>query len=344
MDCIEGLKLLDDNSINCCVTSPPYWGLRNYGVEGQLGLEKVPDCLGWATGNPCGECYVCRIVQVFREVKRVLRDNGTLWLNLGDSYAGSGKGGQSTEKRSENWQPQYVNKGIVPIGLKPKDLVGIPWMVAFALRADGWYLRQDIIWQKLNPLPESVKDRCTKSHEYIFLLSKSPKYYYDYEAMLEPATGYDGRKDTKMKGSNKYQNCILPGQPAHTFAASRHQRWKFKNLQEKWQQSHTMHLKRLEGEEYLSPVRNKRSVWTLPTKPFKGEHFSTFPPDLIEPCILAGCPVGGIVLDPFMGSGTTAMVAMQNQRNYIGFEINSNYVNKIAKERLKDVQIKIILT
>jgi len=303
MDCLEGLKQLDDNSINCCVTSPPYWGLRDYGVEGQLGLESTP------------EEYVAKMVEVFREVKRVLRDDGTLWLNLGDSYNNtSGFSRASPEYFREGRVGGSADKKAIKHStIKAKDLVGIPWMVAFALRADGWYLRSDIIWAKPNPMPESVTDRPTKAHEYIFLLSKSQHYYYDHEAIKEPAA-YDGRKDTLLKGSPKYEKGVVPGQVEHSMAAKGHERWK-KN----------------ERGEY---VRNKRSVWTIPTKPFKEAHFAVFPPDLIKPCILAGCPEGGIVLDPFMGSGTTGMVAAMYQRNFIGFELNQEYC-KMAEKRIE---------
>ena len=372
MDCLEGLKQLPDNSINCCVTSPPYWGLRDYGVDGQLGLEPTP------------EEYVANLVEVFREVKRVLRDDGTLWLNLGDSYASVHTGGQKSPKSTVGSNMPGVQEIRQPkarpqeYGLKDKDLVGIPWRVAFALQADGWYLRQDIIWHKPNPMPESVKDRCTKAHEYIFLLSKSRHYYYDHEAIKEPAA-YDGRKDTFLKGSPKYKKGVVPGQVEHSMAAKGHERWK-KN----------------ERGEY---VRNKRSVWTIPTKPFKEAHFAVFPPDLIKPCILAGtspraCEICGapwervverepmeikrsdrgialgkygktaasgtmtkpatsvttgwqptctcqnegkgrcIVLDPFMGSGTTGMVAAMYQRNFIGFELNQEYC-KMAERRIE---------
>lgn len=305
-DVLKVLKTFPDESIHCCVTSPPYWGLRDYGVEGQLGLESTP------------EEYVEKMVEVFREVKRVLRKDGTLWLNLGDSYANAnpGSGGQcklSGAGRNMT-EARYTNIKRDVSSLKPKDLVGIPWMVAFALRADGWYLRQDIIWHKPNPMPESVKDRCTKAHEYIFLLSKSRKYYYDHEAIKEPAA-YDGRKDTLLKGSPKYEKGVVPGQVEQSMAAKGHERWK-KN----------------ERGEY---VRNKRSVWTIPTKPFKEAHFATFPEKLIEPCILAGCPEGGIVLDPFMGSGTTAVVALKHNRNYIGIELNPEYI-KIAEKRISE--------
>ena len=293
MDNREGLKMLDDNSIDCCITSPPYWGLRDYGVEGQLGLESTP------------EEYVANLVEVFREVKRVLRDDGTLWLNLGDSYSGNCSQASNNGRAGfGNARERLVNrKGE---GLKPKDLVGIPWMVAFALRADGWYLRQDIIWHKPNCMPESVKDRCTKAHEYIFLLSKNRKYYYDYEAIKEPlsiATINDlkSRKTLNNKGTH--------GGTRKDLGRNR--------------------------DEYVPKdgKRNKRTVWTVTTKPFKGAHFAVFPEDLIEPCILAGCPEGGTVLDPFMGAGTTAVVARKNNRNYLGFELNPKYV-LIATKRL----------
>ena len=306
---LDVLKTFPNESVDMVITSPPYWGLRDYGVEGQLGLESTP------------EEYVSKMVEIFREVRRVLRKDGTLWLNLGDSYANAnpGSGGQcklSGAGRNMT-EARYTNIKRDVSSLKPKDLVGIPWMVAFALRADGWYLRQDIIWHKPNPMPESVKDRCTKAHEYIFLLSKSRKYYYDHESIKEPAA-YDGRKDTLLKGSPKYEKGVVPGQVAHSMSAKGHERWK-KN----------------ERGEY---VRNKRSVWAIPTKPFKEAHFATFPEKLIEPCILAGCPEGGIVLDPFMGSGTTAVVARSLGRKYVGIELNPDYI-KIAEKRLAQITI-----
>jgi DNA modification methylase len=220
--------------------------------------------------------------------------------------------------------------------LKSKDLIGIPWMLAFALRADGWYLRQDIIWHKPNPMPESVKDRCTKAHEYVFLLSKSARYYYDYEAVLEPATGYDGRKDTMFKGSEKYKDS------GQTFAERGHERWQYKNLQPDGQQPNTMHLNRLDGEEYLSPVRNKRSVWTVTTKPYKGAHYATFNPDLIKPCILAGAPEGGIVFDPFVGSGTTVATAIQLGRKGIGLDLSLTYLYENAKDRIEAEMLPLL--
>jgi DNA modification methylase len=305
MDCMEGLKQLHDNSINCCVTSPPYWGLRDYGVEGQFGLEKTP------------EEYVSKMVEVFREVRRVLRKDGTLWLNLGDSYYNYRPGGTSQVKQSLANHTgavveQSAKRNIRFDNLKEKDLVGIPWRVAFALQADGWYLRQDIIWAKPNPMPESVKDRCTKAHEYIFLLTKSAQYYYDNEAIKEKAVS---GTDIGILRSKKQATC-----------------------------NHPSILKRqkenIDSRTAGDGNRNKRSVWTVTTKPFKEAHFATYPPDLIEPCILAGCPAGGVVLDPFMGSGTTGMVAAMHQRNFIGFELNPEYC-KMAKKRIEETKAQI---
>jgi len=295
-DCIQSLKSLPEGIVNTCVTSPPYYGLRDYGEQGQVGLEQTP------------EEYVQKLVEVFREVKRVLRDDGTLWLNLGDSYSGSGKGpaGNLGKTHNEREMTHTHVSGKVPDGLKPKDLIGIPWMVAFALRNDGWYLRQDIIWHKPNPMPESVTDRCTKSHEYIFLLSKSKTYYYDAESIKEPVKQDWGTRD---RTNGKYHNAGTGLNP-HT------------GLQKSYEKA------------------NKRSVWSVTTKPFHGAHFATFPPDLIEPCVIAGSPEGGIVLDPFFGSGTTGLVAMKNNRKYLGCELNSEYIS-IANERLKPVETEI---
>jgi DNA modification methylase len=293
-DCVEQMKTLPDQSVNCCVTSPPYFGLRDYGNDGQIGLEQTPDE------------FVAALVAVFREVRRVLRDDGTLWLNLGDSYAGSGKGpaGNLGAKHNER-HLEHKHGGIVPKGLKPKDLIGIPWRVAFALQQDGWYLRQDIIWHKPNPMPESVRDRCTKAHEYIFLLSKSPKYYYDHEAIKVPVKQDWG---TRNRSKGKYHNEGTGLQP-HS------------------------------GLEKSYEKANKRSVWTVTTKPYKGAHFATFPPDLIEPCILAGCPEEGTVLDPFGGSGTTAGVAVKNNRNAILCELSTEYAELIP-DRVQSILSK----
>jgi DNA modification methylase len=292
------LQKLPSASVNTCVTSPPYWGLRDYGVEGQLGLEATP------------EEYVAGLVVIFAEVRRVLKDDGTLWLNLGDSYSrlgGKAAGGNRKAMYLDGKQSRLCKP---PQGLKEKDLVGIPWRVAFALQADGWYLRQDIIWHKPNPMPESVTDRCTKAHEYFFLLSKLPQYYFNHEAIKEPA---------------KFVNSSRP----HVIAEKSR-----KSLRTDIESRHRSAIK---GGQTLQKnpdgKRNRRSVWTVTTKPFKGAHFATFPPDLIEPCILAGSPEGGVVLDPFFGAGTTGLVAKKHNRNYIGIELNSEYI-KLAQERL----------
>jgi DNA modification methylase len=319
-DCIEGMRTLPDQSVNCCVTSPPYFGLRDYGHDGQIGLEDTP------------EQFVAKLVDVFREVKRVLKDDGTLWLNLGDSYNGSGQSPYATNMGVKKTARIYENtKAVNIVGLKPKDLIGIPWMVAFALRADGWYLRQDIIWHKPNPMPESVTDRCTKSHEYIFLLSKSKKYYYDHEAIKEPANypnvvGMDetGFKDPKTF-NGKHKESSITG--------------KRKDYDKKQAgggsgvMGYSGALKS-NGTALYGETRNKRSVWTVTTKPYSEAHFATYPEDLIVDCIKAGCPEGGTVLDPFMGAGTTALVARKLNRQYVGFELNPEYI-RIAKNRLQ---------
>ena len=282
-DCLESMEWMSDETVQCCVTSPPYFGLRDYGVEGQIGLEETP------------EQYVMKMVEVFREVRRILKPDGTLWLNLGDSYAGGGGGNYSKSEKQTPHGEHITNVRNKPgwldaAGMKPKDLIGIPWMVAFALRADGWYLRQDIIWHKPNPMPESVTDRCTKAHEYIFLLSKGPRYFFDSNAMREDAVkGAAGSSFNKGKTAE------------HQLGRSS------------------------EAERVEDGKRNRRSVWTVATRPYKGAHFATFPPALIEPCILAGSRVNDIVLDPFMGSGTTAAVALQHGRQYLGCELNPAY-------------------
>lgn len=307
-DCLDMLRTLPSNFAHTCVTSPPYWGLRDYGVEGQLGLEATP------------EEYVQKLVEVFGEVRRVLRDDGTLWLNLGDSYAGSGKGAWDNPRNVKNTyipkSTDYKHIKKTAGDLKPKDLVGIPWMVAFALRADGWYLRSDIIWSKPNAMPESVTDRPTKAHEYIFLLSKSEKYYYDHESIKEDAVHGDPNSPRGSRGvvgnTNKGRR---EDKPRGSFGG-KYGGMAFRAIREK---------------------RNKRSVWTVTTKPFKDAHFATFPPDLIEPCILAGSPEGGYVLDPFFGSGTSGEVALKHNRKFIGVELNPEYI-EIAKRRLSGVQ------
>lgn len=289
------MRTLPENSINCCVTSPPYFGLRDYGCDGQIGLEEAP------------EQFIAKLVSVFREVKRVLKDNGTLWVNIGDSYfskqnsnrnGAGGSLGAGGVRGGGEYKTQKRKPGAT--GCKDKDLIGIPWMLAFALRSDGWYLRQDIIWHKPNPMPESVSDRCTKSHEYIFLLTKSPKYHFNHIAMQEKA--------------------VSKGKPRQ-FGATK--------------QVGT--LRNDVGRVYEdNGLRNRRSVWSVNVKPYKEAHFATYPPELILPCILAGCPEGGTVIDPFGGSGTTAQVAIENRRNAILCELNAEYV-KIIEKRLSCV-------
>lgn len=321
---------LADNSVQCVITSPPYWGLRDYGVNGQLGLERASDCLGWATGNPCGECYVCHMVQVFREVRRVLKPNGTLWLNLGDSYAGSGQGwrkGDSSIKRRwlDDWDykrpPGYISSRRSN-GLKPKDLVGIPWRVALALQADGWWLRQDIIWAKGtsgairhgNAMPESVKDRCTKAHEHVFLLTKSRRYYFNYEAIKERSVSHATRTATMFRRDHSKRSIAsVPGNTA-------------------------THRPDRPPVKYNGQYSNRRDVWVVSPASYTGAHFATFPPDLVEPMVLAGSSVGDIVLDPFAGTATVGEVCIKHNRRFAGIELNREYI-KLAQERLYGVQI-----
>ena len=300
-DARERLAEIPDGSIQTCVTSPPYWGLRDYGHDGQIGLEQTPDD------------YVAEMVDVFREVHRALSDDGTLWLNLGDSYASQGgaHGGRPDNQTGVGAKAVHLAGGadqmsrVPPSGLKPKDLVGIPWRVAFALQADGWWLRQDIIWHKPNPMPESVTDRCTKAHEYLFLLTKSTRYYYDAAAVAEPAAyaghvlDYTGdqknnRVDAIMQATRPKDRVIVVGD-----------------------------------------TRNKRSVWTIATKPYSGAHFAVMPAGLVEPCILAGSRQGDTVLDPFTGSGTVGVVSLRHGRDFIGTELNPEYA-ALARSRIND--------
>jgi len=302
-DALLTLKELPPESIDCCITSPPYWGLRDYGMSGQFGLEKTP------------EEYVAKMVGMFREVKRVLKKEGTCWLNLGDSYMSGGGASRhhgytdpkwKEARKIEHFEPQaYPHKTI-----KPKDLVGIPWRVAFALQSDGWYLRQDIIWAKPNPMPESVTDRCTKSHEYIFLLAKSQKYYFDNEAIKEDSVDLESYQGRRFRNATKI--ALLKGRPGTP-----------NTLEKKGGQFNKKYEK-----------CNKRSVWTITTKPFREAHFATFPEDLITPMVLAGCPKGGLILDLFIGAGTTGVVAKKLGRNYLGIELNPKYV-KMAEERIR---------
>ena len=307
-DAKEKMKEIESQTVQCVVTSPPYWGLRDYGEKDQLGLEKTP------------EEYVGKMVEIFREVRRVLRDDGTVWLNLGDSYAQSGGSGSEEYQKRHKQFGKIIDSGTkqnsrnAPKGYKPKDLIGIPWLVAFALRADGWYLRQDIIWAKPNPMPESVTDRCTKAHEYIFLLTKSAKYYYDAEAVKEPTSinSHKKRKDGGLSPYelNAYSKENLPG-----------------------------------GIGKYNPTqntkRNKHSVWTVSTQPYPGAHFATFPPKLIEPCILAGSKPGDVILDPFAGSGTTSYVAEDNGRDSIAIDLSKKYCKQI-EARMKRIYPRLL--
>jgi DNA modification methylase len=299
-DALERLRDMPEESVHCCITSPPYYGLRDYGIDGQLGLE---DTLAE---------YVERLVVVFEEVRRILRVDGTLWLNLGDSYAGSwgaqGHTGQMVDRgitaaRSLSTFPQGKRTGSIPDGAeyKPKDLLGVPWTVAFALRGAGWWLRQEIIWHKLAPMPESVQDRCTRAHEQLFMLARSARYFYDAAAIAEPAVSERGRGSGNTRSESLSRD--VRGQPYP------------------WTD--------------VGGMRNKRDVWPLSSQPFPQAHFATFPPALVEPCILAGCPADGIVLDPFAGAGTTGLVALRRGRSFVGIELNPKYA-EMARRRICD--------
>lgn len=371
------MEYLEEKSFSCCVTSPPYWGLRDYGTATWVGgdaecshlvrenskvesstlaggrkttghqkegfKDRCPRCGAKRVDNQIGleetpDLYVSKMVEVFRQVGRVLKDDGTLWLNLGDSYTSGGRDTfgsfQADSKQATNAAIKKSPRAAQPPGLKEKDLVGIPWRVAFALQADGWYLRQDIIWHKPNPMPESVTDRCTKAHEYIFLLSKSAKYHYDAKLIAEPCTDSSlarwNQDIDNQAGSDR-----VPGKtngPMKSVGGKR----KVNGGASFGKQNYDTAGTGAQSRQYERPVyesRNRRSVWTVTTKPYKGAHFATFPPDLIEPCILAGCPAGETVLDPFNGAGTTALVARKNGRKCIGIELNEDYC-KIAAGRL----------
>lgn len=310
-DALTELKKLKSESVDCVVTSPPYFRMRDYDVEGQIGLENSP------------EEYVEKLVEVFREVKRVLKENGVLWINIGDSYAGSwgnqGRKDERGEQREINGEMKQDFEGYGELSeqkntaswvndhpyLKPKDLIGVPWMLAFALQKDGWYLRQDIIWNKLNPMPESVTDRCVKCHEYVFLLSKSKKYHFNHKVIRERSThAHEAKYDNGLDGHGGGVSHEGQGSSTRKFGAD-------------------------------PTLRNKRSVWSVATKGFKLAHFATFPPKLIEPMILAGCPVDGVVLDPFFGAGTVGVVCKGIGRNYIGIELNKEYC-EMAQKRIDE--------
>lgn len=352
-DVLAGLRGIADGSVDCCVTSPPYWGLRDYGVAGQLGLEKTP------------EEFIARMVEVFREVRRTLADDGTCWVNIGDSYANDGKwGGSSGGKHvSALHGDSGIGRRRRETGLKPKDLVGIPWMLAFALRSDGWYLRQEIIWAKPNPMPESVTDRCTKAHESLFLLTKSARHHFDMKAIAEPVaessivrleTGepprFGGSKygdlqteETRTKSGKAWKGPdgwdTTKGEGGH---GSIHKHGRGGKNAFRGQGSNR------DGENGPANrdgrdmrgvgaglTRNKRSVWTIATEPFKEAHFATYPTKLVEPCIRAGCKPGGLVLDPFTGSGTTGLVALREGRSFVGIELNPDYA-EMARRRIAD--------
>ncbi len=309
-DCRDVLRTLPAEHAQCVVTSPPYFGLRDYGIAGQIGREGTP------------EAFVSELVAVFSEVRRVLRADGTLWLNLGDSYASGGRAtyrsgaSQNKGQHVQNDMPRPVDAP----GIKPKDLLGIPWMVAFALRADGWYLRQDIIWSKPNPMPESVTDRCTKAHEYLFLLSKSERYHYDANAIKEDSVTNDTRRPYGSPGANSLDPRGRQG-----------------NGEQRKSGDYGNGAGRNDGDRHPpggwceGTTRNKRSVWEVVAEPFKEAHFATFPPALIEPCIKAGCPTGGMVLDPFGGAGTTGMVADRLGRSATLIELNPKYAAMIER-------------
>lgn len=375
-DCRDVLRTLASQGVKAqtCVTSPPYWGLRDYGHDGQLGLEALHDCLGWATGDKCGECHVCRMVDVFALVREVLADDGTLWVNYGDSYAGS-YGAQGRQGQTG----QMANRSIISArqiaaaakkktrtgsvaglgGLKPKDLVGMPWRIAFALQADGWYLRQDIIWHKPNPMPESVRDRCTKAHEYIFLLAKSGRYYFDQEAILEPVSpntharlaqnvaeqigSVRANGGAKTNGNMKAvarapSNKAHKGTTAYENGAEEHRTKgglvKYAEKMRKLADASSGIRSNTSFDAAMTVMptnRNRRSVWTIGSRPYSGAHFATFPEALVEPCILAGSRPGDTVLDPFFGSGTTGAVAERLGRNWIGIELNPAYGDLATK-------------
>jgi DNA modification methylase len=329
-DCREIMKALiaEGVKVQTCITSPPYFGLRDYGVDGQLGLESTPSE------------YVTHLVEAFRLVRDLLADDGTLWLNLGDSYAGSwgaqgrqGENGQMagrsivSARQIEAHPKRNGHTGTLrEEGLKPKDLIGIPWRVAFALQADGWYLRSDIIWAKPNPMPESVTDRPTKSHEYIFLLSKSAEYFYDADAISEPVTDSTIERVSQVGLADQIGSFRVPGKTNGPMKAV------IKSG------DYGNGAGRNDGDRHPGgwcdrPTRNKRSVWTVATQPYAGAHFATFPTDLILPCVLAGSRPGDVVFDPFMGSGTTALVAKENGRRYLGCELNPEY-RALWEERL----------
>jgi DNA modification methylase len=396
MNCIEGIKLMEGASVNSCITSPPYWNLRDYELEPtywpevqyspMAGLPEIhiPEWTGCLGLEPTIEMYIGHIVCIFREVRRVLRKDGTLWLNWGDSYCSTapetmGDNIHIEGTKEETRRARKIMRPKTPHGLKPKDLIGIPWRAAFALQADGWYLRSDIVWEKPNPMPESVTDRPTKAHEYIFLFSKSKRYYYDQSAIREPVVCPESNTPEDILRSNLRKRRTDPKGNARTFRGGAYcNHSTFNNAEggnrtvtgnyhipSGWDIEEGSHgnfhktgrrsgnIERKSGEDRDRPgshlgtsvpwegtTKNKRDVWTVSSQPYKEAHFATYPPKLIEPCVLAGCPVGGVVFDPFMGAGTTALVAKQWQRDFIGFELNPEYC-RIAERRIQDVQLRM---
>lgn len=310
-DCLEVLKELPDESVDCCITSPPYYGLRDYGIESQIGREATP------------EQYVARLVEVFGQIRRVLVNSGTLWLNIADSYCGTGSKGKHIDPKNpkgRNGQQISLTKNIK--GCKNKDMIGIPWMLAFALRDSGWYLRSDIIWHKGNAMPENVKDRPTRSYEHVFLFSKSSRYYYNASAIAEPIAPSTAARYMAGRNDNSKYAGIVPGQGNGKIQGINRPR-KAGDIK----------------KEDISPYRNSRDVWLVNTVPYRGAHFAAFPPKLALKCILAGCPEGGSVIDPFLGSGTTGLVAVENGRRYIGIELNPAYC-ALAEERIGGTNIE----
>lgn len=307
-DALSALQGLEKSSFNACITSPPYYRLRDYGVDGQIGLEGT------------AEEYIARLVAVFAEVRRVLRDDGTLWVVIGDSYSGSGKGAAKYEKTGTMQTNNQGSIGCPSIagvgsgdGCKPKDMIGIPWKLAFALRDDGWYLRQDIIWAKPNPMPESVTDRCTKSHEHVFMFTKRPHYRYFADAIKEDAV---------------YADCGTTSAPRGSFGGKRHAHSDFKHISESFRA--------------IRQKRNKRDVWNIATRPFTGAHFATFPEELVKNCLLASTQTGDVVLDPFGGSGTVGKVAVEMGRKAVLVELNPDYCS-MARKRIDPIDRQGVL-
>ena len=335
-DCLETLRTLPSDSVDCIVTSPPYWGLRDYGVAGQIGQE------------PDFRDYLAKLVEVFEECRRVLKPSGTCWVNMGDGYSERG-GKPGNNNLGQPHTDSYLRAS--SIGLKPKNLIGMPWRLALALQEAGWYLRSDIIWHKPNPMPESVRDRPTKAHEYLFLLTKSQRYYYDADAIrtelaessvVRLAQGVDSQNARVLGKTNETMKAVKFGGNKGCADNRKYSgnEWKpaHKNLEVKGQSVHSMHANRAAGlgEPEQLKGANARKVWTIPTVGFKEAHFATFPPELPKRCILAGCPEGGTVLDPFAGSGTTLMVAKQLGRKWVGIELNPEYA-EMARKRVEGV-------